>query len=117
MIQETVSLLGLWANDKITGFGGIIASVNFDLYGCAQAVLTPPTNEKGEVQTHHIFDLGRLDLDYERRIMPVPDFDGAANLLAPKPPLGPANPETPLHSPEGYRRGPAEKPTALLERL
>jgi hypothetical protein len=53
---------GLEAEDKVTGFKGIItARIDF-LYGCAQYGLTPKVNDKGETKSVEYFDEGRISL-------------------------------------------------------
>ncbi len=46
-VQEHLCKLGLKAEDMVTGFKGVVSTVSFDLYGCIQAVLTPPTGITG----------------------------------------------------------------------
>lgn len=85
-----LDLLGYRAEDKITGFKGVVDSISFDLYGCIQASLRPPMDSKGEIPTGHWFDLTRLDVDPTARVIEAPNFE------------------------EGYiaegKKGPAEKP-------
>lgn len=74
MIKETIDLLGLQAEDKITGTTGIIDSVCFDLYGCVNASLTPRTNKDGELPSARWFDVARLKVTKGKRVMAVPTF-------------------------------------------
>jgi hypothetical protein len=94
MIEQTINLLGLRATDKITGVKGVVTSVCFDLYGCVQAIVSPPAKENGEIQQGHWFDVNRLDVEFtdDFRVMPVPDFAARAA------------------TPAGYDHGAAPKP-------
>lgn len=96
LIRETVDLLGLAATDKVTGYKGVIISVSFDLFGCVQAVLKPPIDKDGKVQDGQWFDVQRLQLGSEPRVMAVPDFSAVAT------------------RPADYSHGPAEKPSRAL---
>ena len=75
-MQETkhINLLGLKAEDVVTGFSGVISTMSFDLYGCVQAVLTPPVNEKGEMKDGKWFDVTRLNVTANEPVMERPDF-------------------------------------------
>ena len=95
--QAHIDLLGKTAKDKVTGFTGTVSSVSFDLYGCIQAALTPTVDKDGKTQDGHWFDIHRLALLSNDRVMNVPAF-------AMQPPTFGARPETHTH-------GPAEKPT------
>jgi hypothetical protein len=74
MINQSISLLGLKARDRVTGFSGVISSVTFDLYGCVQAIVTPPVNAEGKTGEVHWFDIKRLETG--ERVMDVPNFAG-----------------------------------------
>lgn len=69
-----LNLLGLKARDKVTGLEGVITSLSFDLYGCVQAILTPPASD-GKVPDGCWLDVNRLDSLSKKRVMDVPDFD------------------------------------------
>ena len=93
MIQKHIGLLGLRMRDKVSGMEGFVTSISFDLYGCVQAVLTPPGVDKdGNVNRGSWFDISRLSLLSDPRVMPVPAFDGASETVA------------------AGAKGPAEKP-------
>jgi hypothetical protein len=92
MVSKTINLLGLRAKDKVTGFEGTISSVCFDLYGCVQCILTPRQDEAGKTPMSQYFDVQRLDIKPEERVMPVPDFEAQAA------------------EPSAYGHGAAEKP-------
>ncbi|MBN1567917.1 MAG: hypothetical protein JXA73_08710 [Acidobacteria bacterium] len=70
-------LLGKEAEDKVTGFTGIVTSISYDLYGCVQAVLTPKykENEKAELQRGTWFDTKRLKVLDENPVIEIPDFN------------------------------------------
>jgi hypothetical protein len=89
VIQQHLQLMGLPMKDRVTGFVGVVSSICFDVYGCIQAVLAPPMNDKGELPDSRYFDVKRLVANWDR-VMPVFEFD--------KPP--------------GKEAGAAEKPRA-----
>jgi hypothetical protein len=89
MISQSIAMLGLKARDRITGFAGVISSVTFDLYGCVQAIVTPPIGADGKTAEGHWFDLKRLETS--ERVMDPPIFD----------------------VPPGTEPGPAERPREL----
>lgn len=94
-MQEHLNLLGLKVHDVVTGWNGVVTSINFDLFGCIQALLQPPTvtNEKGEQASGdgRWFDVNRLEVDDSRPVMRTPDFTSVA-------------------PPKVYAHGPADKP-------
>lgn len=67
MLKEHVRLLGLKAEDKVTGNKGIVTSVSFDLYGCIQAIVTNKDGCKW-------YDINRLKVKKNKRVMNLPDF-------------------------------------------
>ncbi len=73
-MQDHIDLLGKKAKDLVTGFSGVITSMSFDLYGCIQAVVTPPVNEKGEMKDGKWFDVARLSIPEDTPVMDIPDF-------------------------------------------
>jgi len=54
--------LGVEAQDKITGFKGIITARVQYLYGCDQCGLQPPVDKDGKRQPSEFFDEGRLEV-------------------------------------------------------
>jgi len=75
-IKKHIDLLGNRATDKITGFTGVITSVSFDLYGCIQVVITPVVDsEKSEYKSGHWFDVTRLNISPDGKIMEVPKYN------------------------------------------
>lgn len=72
--QQHLDLLGKTAKDRITGFTGVVSSVCFDLYGCIQAALSPPLDKDGKLVDGRFFDVHRLEVVNEKRVMPVPTF-------------------------------------------
>jgi len=54
--------LGCSAQDKITGFSGIVTGFCCYLTGCDQYLLTPKVDEKGGYVNAKWFDVNRLDL-------------------------------------------------------
>lgn len=74
MIKESISLLGLKAHDRVTGFSGVIASISFDLYGCVQALIQAPVTIRDmELGKAYWFDVKRLEID--DRVMNAPNFE------------------------------------------
>lgn len=91
ILRKHLDIMGLKVRDKVTGFEGITESVSFDLYGCVQVVVKPPSKD-GEMKDGRWFDIQRLVIVDSTRVMPVPAFEG-------------------LVTPEGvHKHGPAEKP-------
>lgn len=89
--KKTIQLLGRSGKDKVTGFSGVITSVGFDLYGCIQVILSPPTDKEGKIQDGRWFDVNRIECTGDR-VMPVPEFSAMAT------------------EPEKYTHGAADKP-------
>lgn len=96
--QDHIDSLGKKARDRVTGFEGIVASISFDLYGCIQAVLSPPLDKDGKMQDGRWFDIHRLEIVDEERVMPVPVF------------AKPSEPAKFGATPQTHAHGPAEKP-------
>lgn len=92
MIADTVNLLGCKGKDKITGFEGVVSSVGFDLYGCVQVALAPPVDKDGKLPSSIWFDVQRVDIKENERVMEVPDFKAMAR------------------KPSEFKHGPADKP-------
>ena len=78
---EHVGLLGKTAKDKVTGFSGVVSSVSFDLYGCVQVVLSPPIDKEGKLVEGRWFDINRIDIVNEQRVMPLPTFPRTAQAV------------------------------------
>ncbi|MNG26724.1 hypothetical protein D3C84_1117490 [compost metagenome] len=89
-VQKHLSLLGLRATDRVSGFSGVVTSIGFDLYGCIQAVLHPGANSDGKMGESLWFDVNRLEIVDQAPVMETPNFE-----------FGPVA--------EG-RHGPADKP-------
>lgn len=70
--NEPLALLGLKVCDKVSGMTGIVESICFDLYGCVQAVVRPPVDEKGALPEGRWFDVSRLNVLDWTPIMEVP---------------------------------------------
>lgn len=68
------SLLGYKVQDVVTGFEGVATSLNFDLYGCVQAIVTPPINADEKKAESRWFDTKRLSRISLEPVMPVPVF-------------------------------------------
>ena len=72
--KKHIELLGFMAEDKITGFRGVIESVSFDLYGCIQILLKPKMNDRGEIPAGNWFDITRIKIINKKRIVDMPNF-------------------------------------------
>lgn len=75
IVASHLDLLGMRVRDKVSNYEGVVESVAFDLYGCVQAVVRPPMNEKGEVPSGHYFDVTRLEVTDGKRVVDLPRFD------------------------------------------
>jgi len=73
-VEEYLKMLGLSVVDKVTGFEGTITSIGFDLYGCIQAILTPPVKKDGVKGDGYWFDIDRLKIIGKKPVMTQPDF-------------------------------------------
>lgn len=75
MINELhFKLLGLKVKDSVTGFKGVVTGLCFDLYGCIQAVVTPPVDKDGKTFDGRWFDITRLEILSKKPVMELPDF-------------------------------------------
>lgn len=77
-VEAHASILGKAVKDRVTGFVGVVSSVCFDLYGCIQAAVTPPVDKEGKIVDSKWFDVNRLEVTDEKRVMPVPDYPAPA---------------------------------------
>lgn len=87
--QEHLKFLGLRVRDRVTRTTGIVTSICFDLYGCAQAIINPGLGKDGKVGETSWFDTNRLELLGNKPVMTPPQFDFPARIT---------------------QKGPAEKP-------
>lgn len=68
-----LELLGLTVRDRVTGFRGVVESISWDLYGCIQAVVRPPVDDKGAMPDGKWCDVLRLEvLRDHARVMEIP---------------------------------------------
>jgi hypothetical protein len=74
-MKEHMDLLGYAVVDVVSGFKGVVSTVGFDLYGCVQAIVTPPIDEKGALGNSLWFDVKRLKKTSDAPVMPVPTFE------------------------------------------
>jgi hypothetical protein len=76
-VNHHLDLLGRRATDRVTGFRGVVSSVSHDLYGCVQAVLSPPVDKDGKKMDGAWFDISRLSVDHddEPPVMDRPDWN------------------------------------------
>lgn len=75
-MKDYMKLLGLEAEDRVTGFAGYITSIAFDLYGCVQFVIAPGLDKDGKIKDAHWFDAKRVKVTGKKPVMKVPDFCG-----------------------------------------
>lgn len=75
-VNENLFLLGKKAEDRVTGFTGVVVSISFDLYGCIQALLNPgmKKDKDQELGQQTWFDVGRLKILSEERVMDLPYY-------------------------------------------
>lgn len=81
-MNEHLGLLGLKVRDVVTDFSGVVTSVAFDLYGCVQAVVTPPAEDVDKESLGRWFDTKRLRILAPDPVMPQPTF---ASVPGPEP--------------------------------
>ena len=70
--------LGKTAKDRITGFKGIVTGIVYYISGCHQALLTPPIDKDGKRRDGEWFDLQRLTVLKDKKIVldnEAPGFD------------------------------------------
>lgn len=70
--MKDLQLLGLKVKDRVTGMTGVVESIAYDLYGCVQAVIRPPVDEKGALSDGRWFDVNRLDILDAKPVMEIP---------------------------------------------
>jgi hypothetical protein len=70
--QEHLSWLGYQVRDVVTGYVGVVSSISFDLYGCVQAIVTPPLDKDGNRRDGSWFDISRLERTSATPVMTVP---------------------------------------------
>ena len=74
LIQQHLDKLGRRVTDRVTGFQGVVTSISFDLYGCVQAIITPPASSTTEQEKCRWMDLARLEVEEGDPVMQRPDF-------------------------------------------
>lgn len=78
MINKHIALLGMKVEDKVTEFKGIVTLMSFDLYGCIQAVVTPPITKNQTKEDGQWFDISRIKILSKKRVMDIPNFESGA---------------------------------------
>lgn len=73
-IELHLNLLGFKVKDQVTGFKGVVSSISFDLYGYTKAFVTPKTKLDGTAGESRWFDVSRLKVTSNKRVMQVPDY-------------------------------------------
>lgn len=94
-LKKHLDLLGFKVKDRVTGFTGTVAGINFDLYGCIQAVVNPGLDKAGKLGESIWLDVGRLDVVSKTPVMDRPLFDWSPETVS------------------GGKKGPAEKPSFM----
>jgi len=75
-VRKHLELLGMPCKDKITGMTGVVTSVRFNLYACAQILVHPDLDEKGEFKDSCWFDVTRVEVtDSSVPVIHHPNFD------------------------------------------
>lgn len=72
--NQHLALLGLPVQDRVTKFKGVVTSINFDLYGCIQALVTPYANKEGNIPDSRWLDVTRLKILKIKPVMDLPNF-------------------------------------------
>ena len=72
-IDASLGLLGVRVRDMVTGQTGVVTSVCFDLYGCIQAIVTPPAKD-GKIEYGSWLDVKRLERLEPGPVMAPPVF-------------------------------------------
>lgn len=75
-IVDALSLLGRGVRDVVRGGSGVVTSINFDLYGCIQACVSPVADKEGKYPDPMWVDTNRLEVIESTRVMPIPDHFG-----------------------------------------
>ena len=73
-VMKHFDYLGLEAEDKVTGFKGIVTTLSFDLYGCIQVIVSPKAAEDGRIPHGEWFDIARLRILSDEPVMESPDY-------------------------------------------
>jgi ribosomal protein S6E (S10) len=74
-VQKHMALLGLRVKDKVTGVTGVVAGINFDLYGCIQANVTPGMDKDGKPKEPGWYDVARLQVLDKKPVMDPPNYE------------------------------------------
>lgn len=74
MTKKHIELLGFKAQDKVTGFKGVITCISFDLFGCIQAIVSPAAKAT-KIEGGVWFDVSRLKIISKNRVMEIPKYD------------------------------------------
>ena len=74
LLDQHFGIMGKQVIDKVTGFKGIATSLSFDLYGCVQVAVTPKADKGREYGVGQWFDVTRLEVLKDKRVMDIPDY-------------------------------------------
>ncbi len=72
--KKAVKTLGQTVMDKVTKFAGTVTSIHFELSGQIMVVVTPSTSNEGAKPDSEIFNIARLEVIDDARVMPLPNF-------------------------------------------
>lgn len=73
--DKHLKLLGLKVKDCVTGFKGVVTGINFDLYGCVQAIVTRELKNNDDKIESRWFDITRLIILKTKPVMALPNFN------------------------------------------
>jgi len=80
-MNNAIDFLGKKVRDKVTSFTGIVTSVSYDLYGCIQLLVTPEVDNKHMTkQDSYWYDINRVDIVNNKRVMPLPKFNKSISM-------------------------------------
>lgn len=75
VVRQAFDMLGMRVQDRITKFEGIVDSVCFDLYGCAQIAINPGIDKDGKKKDSYWFDVKRVQIiPGVMRVMEAPAY-------------------------------------------
>lgn len=75
-VLKHLALRGYRVDDKVSRLQGVVTDVSFDLYGCIQALITPPAGPDKKPRLAYWYDVKRLALSPDRIVTPVAFSNG-----------------------------------------
>jgi hypothetical protein len=73
-VEKHIDILGKKVRDKVSLITGVATSVSFDLFGCVQVVINTGLDKDGNPKTYNWYDISRLEIVANKRVMDIPDF-------------------------------------------